>query len=87
MKLSPENDGNSITAAIEFESREDILVAQTKDLKVFRGNTIDVQIGTGTTLYVTNFPPSSDESYIRDLFGKVRFRSCTRCEDIISTDS
>ena len=63
-------------AAIEFESKEEMLAAQTKDLKDFRGNTIEVQVGTGTTLYVTNFPPSSDESYIRDLFGKVSAMTC-----------
>ena len=61
-----------MTAVIEFDTKEEMLAAQTKDLKDFRGNTIEVQLGTGTTLYVTNFPPSSDESYIRELFGKVR---------------
>ena len=40
-------------------------------MKLFEGKEIEVQVGTGSTLYITNFPPIADESYIRDLFGKV----------------
>ena len=40
-------------------------------MKSFDGKEIEVQVGTGTTLYVTNFPPTADESHIRKLFGKV----------------
>ena len=67
----PDEDGQSATAILEFETKEDVLTAQTKDMKVFEGNTIEVQVGTGTTLYVTNFPPTADESYMRHLFSKV----------------
>lgn len=67
-----EDDGQSATATIEFDSKEDVLSAQTRDMKTFDGNSIEVQIGTGSTLFVTNFPPTADEAYIRDLFKKVR---------------
>lgn len=40
-------------------------------MKTFDGNQIEVQVGTGSTLYITNFPPIADEAYIRDLFDKV----------------
>ena len=61
------------TATIEFESKEDVLTAQTRDLKTFEGQTIEVQVGTGSTLFVTNFPPTADEEYIRSLFKQVSF--------------
>ncbi|KAI9833622.1 MAG: hypothetical protein M1819_003575 [Sarea resinae] len=68
LKLIPEDNGNSATATIEFESKEDVLAAQTRDMKVFHGSSIEVQIGTGSTIFVTNFPPTADEAYIRELF-------------------
>ena len=71
MKLLREGDGASATATIEFDSAEDVLTAQTKDMKTFDGNAIEVQIGTGSTLYVTNFPPTADENFIREKFEKV----------------
>ena len=68
----PEKDSESVTASIEFESTEDVLSAQTKDMKSFDGNSIQIQIGSGATLYVCNFPPSADEGWIRDKFHQVR---------------
>lgn len=68
LKLVPEPDGRPSTATIEFESEEDVLAAQTKDMKDLDGSSIEVQVGTGTTLFVTNFPAAADETYIRDLF-------------------
>ena len=70
LKIYPEDDGNSATATIEFESKEDVLTAQTRDMKTLDGNSIEVQIGTGTTIYVANFPPTADETYIKDLFSE-----------------
>ena len=67
----PEPDGESATASIEFESKEDVLTAQTKDMKVFDGRAIEVQVGSGSTLYVCNFPPTADEAWIRNKFSKV----------------
>jgi hypothetical protein len=64
-------DGNSETAIIEFETKEEALGAQTRDQKLLKENTIEVQVGSGSTLFVTNFPATADEEYIRNLFGKV----------------
>ena len=72
MKLLPDSDKESVTATIEFDSQEDVLAAQTKDLKVFDGNPIEVQVVKRSTLFVTNFLPTADESYIRQKFEKVR---------------
>ena len=70
LKITPDENGNSATASIEFESKEDVLTAQTKGMKDFDGHVIQVQVGTETTLFVTNFPPAADEIYIRTLFSK-----------------
>lgn len=73
LKVLPEADGHSATASIEFESKEDVLTAQTKDMKSFDGNAIEVQVGSGSTLYVCNFPPTADEDWIRQKFQQVGF--------------
>lgn len=73
INIITEKDGRSSTATVEFDTKEDVLAAQTKDGKSVEGRSIEVQIGTGSTLYVTNFPPSADEAYIRDLFKGVSF--------------
>lgn len=59
---------HSATATIEFETRSDSLAAQTRDKKEFDGQEIKVQEGSGFTLFVTNYPPTADESWIRDKF-------------------
>lgn len=82
-------DENSETAMIEFDSRDDASVAQTRDQKIIDGNTIEVHIGTGSTLFVTNFPAEADEVCIRDMFQKVgrhvRFLAmlCYHCADFL----
>ena len=68
----PEANGEAATASIEFNSKEDVLTAQTKDMKMFEGNAIQIQIGSGTTLYVCNFPPTADESWVREKFQEVK---------------
>lgn len=67
--LSAEND--TATAIIELETKEDALAAQTRDQKSWNGNIIEVQIGSGTTVFVANFPPTADEAFIRNLFNSV----------------
>ncbi|KAK6814728.1 hypothetical protein RU639_009690 [Aspergillus parasiticus] len=67
VKMFP-GDENSEVAVIEFNSKDEALVAQTRDQKSLDGFTIEVQIGTCSTLFVTNFPPEADENYIRGLF-------------------
>lgn len=69
--LSTENGDESATATIEFDSKGDVLTAQTKDMKIFDGNAIEVQVGTGSSLFVTNFPPTADEADIRGMFSQV----------------
>ena len=68
-----EPDKKSATATVEFENAEDVLAAQTRDLKEIDGQAIEVQVGTGTTVFVTNFPPTADEEFIRHLFQQVCF--------------
>ncbi|PGH01534.1 hypothetical protein AJ79_07881 [Helicocarpus griseus UAMH5409] len=60
--------GDYPSAIVEFDAREDALFAQTRDQKTLEGQTISVQLGTDTTLFVANFPPTADEAYVRDLF-------------------
>lgn len=60
-------------AIIEFELKEDVLTAQTKSGKLFDSNSIEVQIGAGSTIYVCNFPPAADDNWIREKFQQVRF--------------
>ncbi|KAL4920899.1 hypothetical protein BDW62DRAFT_152087 [Aspergillus aurantiobrunneus] len=68
VKMVPGEDGNSEVAMIEFNSRDDAVAAQTRDQKIIDGNTIEVHFGSETTLFITNFPRTADEKYIRDLF-------------------
>ncbi|KAF8539812.1 hypothetical protein BDD12DRAFT_736316 [Trichophaea hybrida] len=68
LKIIDEKDGSSATATVEFDSKESVLAAQTKDMKSIDGHVVEIQVGTGSTLYVTNFPPIADEAYIRNLF-------------------
>ncbi|EAS34587.3 pre-mRNA splicing factor [Coccidioides immitis RS] len=74
-------DGDSASAIVEFDSKDDAEVAQTRDQKVLEGRVLSVQLETKATLFVTNFPPEADESYIRRIFSphgeivEVRFPS------------
>ncbi|KAF2458462.1 hypothetical protein BDY21DRAFT_204265 [Lineolata rhizophorae] len=75
LKLLPDEHPDADTlpgsqvATIEFESHEDALFAQARDGRSFDGKSnIHVSIGTNTTLWVTNYPPTADENYIRKLF-------------------
>ena len=65
-------DGGSEVAIIEFNSRDEALVAQTRDQKLMDEHVIEVQFTTEATLFVTNFPATADEAYIRRLFQAVR---------------
>ena len=71
LKFLPDRNGESATATIEFDSKEDVLTAQTKDMKNFGGRDIQVQVGSGSTLYVTNYPPAADEAWLRQRFEQV----------------
>ncbi|KAJ5266867.1 hypothetical protein N7478_009675 [Penicillium angulare] len=63
-------NSNSQVAMIEFDSKDEALSALTRDQKSFGENTIDVQLETGSTLWVTNFPETADDVYIHGLFDK-----------------
>lgn len=69
--MLPGEDGNSEVAMIEFDTKDEALVAQTRDQKIIDDNTIEVHLGSGSTLFVTNFPPAANEEYIHNLFRDV----------------
>lgn len=75
VQLVQEEKDKSTTATIEFGTKDDVLAAQTKSMKPFEGQDIEIQTGTGTTLWVTNYPPEADEGYLRKLFEEVRVYS------------
>ncbi|KAI2707719.1 hypothetical protein CBS147332_6777 [Penicillium roqueforti] len=72
VKMLRRDEKSSEVAIIEFETKEDALAAITRDQKRFNDtdNIIDVQIGSETTLWITNYPPDAGEDYFRNLFGK-----------------
>ena len=59
---------NGMSAVIEFDEKEAALFAQTRDGKELDGHQIEVQVGSGSTIFVANFPPTADEDYIRNMF-------------------
>lgn len=61
-------DASSSSALIEFESPEEMQSALLRDNKYFGESQISVKPGTALTIYVTNYPPTADEAYIRGLF-------------------
>ncbi|KAK2747959.1 Splicing factor [Myotisia sp. PD_48] len=67
LKILP-GENHTISALLEFNSREDALAALTKTQKQLEGNTISVEAATDTTIFVANFSPTADEHYIRELF-------------------
>ncbi|KAM0141686.1 hypothetical protein ACHAO1_001525 [Botrytis cinerea] len=68
LTLKTEADKLSSTCLIEFRSNDDVQSAFLRDGKFFGENQIKVESGTGLTLYVTNYPPTADESYMHNLF-------------------
>lgn len=62
---------NNVVATVEFMERDSVPAALTKDKKRIHDEEIAVHMAWQSTLYVTNFPESADDKYIRDLFGKV----------------
>ncbi|KAG8168588.1 hypothetical protein KVR01_001337 [Diaporthe batatas] len=63
-----EASGQSAVALIEFATPEELQSALLRDGKYFGQQQITVLPATGTTLYVTNYPPLADDSFIRNLF-------------------
>lgn len=56
--------------------QDSVPAALTKDKKRVREEEIAVHLAWKSTLYVTNFPESADDSVIRDLFSQVRRQLC-----------
>ncbi|TIB96553.1 hypothetical protein E3Q17_03809 [Wallemia mellicola] len=55
-------------ATVEFNSRDDVLAALTKDKKRIEDIEINVVMGWSATLYVTNFPEGTKDEELRALF-------------------
>jgi RNA recognition motif-containing protein len=53
--------------------QESVPAALTKDKKRVRGEEVSVHLAWKSTLYVTNFPESADDSAVKELFGQVMF--------------
>ncbi|KAL2071702.1 hypothetical protein VTL71DRAFT_12937 [Oculimacula yallundae] len=66
--LKTEADKASTTALIEFRTPEEAQSALLRDAKYFGEKQLQVTPGTGLTLYVTNYPPTADDAYLRHLF-------------------
>lgn len=64
-------------AKILIFHQESIPPALTKDKKRLNEQEISVNLAWKSTLYVTNFPESADDSDIRNLFGKASFSHCS----------
>ncbi|TVY59352.1 putative RNA-binding protein [Lachnellula suecica] len=63
-----EADELSSTALIEFRTAEEAQSALLRDKKYFGDRQLHVEPGTRLTLYVTNYPPTADDAYLRNLF-------------------
>ncbi|KAF9046435.1 hypothetical protein BJ165DRAFT_1471732 [Panaeolus papilionaceus] len=61
---------SAVVATVEFTDRDAVPAALTKDKKRVDDQEISVHLAWKSTLYVTNFPESTDDAFIRDLFGK-----------------
>ncbi|EMD31421.1 hypothetical protein CERSUDRAFT_119799 [Gelatoporia subvermispora B] len=61
---------DALVATVEFQERDSVPAALTKDKKRIHGEEVAVHLAWKSTLYVTNFPQNADDTFIRDLFGK-----------------
>jgi RNA recognition motif-containing protein len=68
LTVKTNSDGIAATALIEYRSTEDVQSALLRNDKYFNENQIKVIEGSGLTLYVTNFPPTTDDEFLHKLF-------------------
>ncbi|KAF9077529.1 hypothetical protein BDP27DRAFT_1311204 [Rhodocollybia butyracea] len=61
---------SATVGTVEFVDRASVPAALTKDKKKISDQEIAVHLAWRSTLYVTNFSESADDSYIRNLFEK-----------------
>ncbi|KAJ2990364.1 hypothetical protein NUW58_g2992 [Xylaria curta] len=66
--IRKEAGDKSSSALIEFRSSEEAESALLRDQKYFNQSQISVKPGTRLTVFVSNYPPTADEAYIRRLF-------------------
>ena len=60
--------GKETSAVVEFEDAETAQFALSRDGRQIEGQTVHIQLGSGSTLFVANFPPAADEAFIRQNF-------------------
>ena len=58
------------SAVIEFGTHEEADFAQSRDGRELDGSDISVQLGSGSTIWVTNFLSTADEASLRTIFEK-----------------
>lgn len=63
-------DADNTVATIEFQEKESVLPAQTKDKKQLLDVEVSVTLAWRSTLYVTNFPEDATDEWIRPKFGE-----------------
>lgn len=66
--LVPDGKTQSSTALIEFKTPEEAQSALLRDGKYFGHSQLKVGAGHNLTVYVTNYPPTADDKYIRGIF-------------------
>lgn len=63
--------GGKQFATIEFTNEQEVFTAMTKSLKKFGETTIAVNRSLQCTIFVTNYPPSTSQQDIREMFSEV----------------
>ena len=76
-----QDDENSVV--VEFEDSDAANFALSRNGVEFEGAELSIVLNTGSTLFVTNYPATADDAYIRNLFREygeinVRFPSLLR---------
>lgn len=68
VKIAQKPSDNSALAVVEFETPEDVESAKVRNGKELNGRGVQIQSGSGSTLWVTNYPAEYDEATVRKLF-------------------
>ncbi|KIW37443.1 uncharacterized protein PV06_10483 [Exophiala oligosperma] len=55
------------SAVVEFEDADAAAFALSRDGREFEGAELSVVLNTGSTLYITNYPATADDAFIRNL--------------------
>ncbi|RMZ81307.1 hypothetical protein DV737_g2597, partial [Chaetothyriales sp. CBS 132003] len=61
-------DDDDHSYVIEFKEAQEAQYALSRDGQELDGSILSVLLNTGSTLYVTNYPPAADDAFIRTLF-------------------